>query len=392
MAKKLYLQSRIFLICFVILYYPIKAQGSFVIGLSADMSSASSASGLAIQRGLEMALEDINATGGLLGRPVLLNIRDHRGNPSRGKADIKYFANSNNVIAIFSGLHTPVALAQLQQIHHFKIPFLIPWAAGTPLVKNGYHPNFVFRMSVNDSEAGPFLIAQARQRGFKKIGLLLEKTSWGRSNEKAMQAASSTKNISIVKIEHFHWGTDNFAFALDRLVSANVEAIIFVGNALEGAAVVKQLASMSLKRPIPILSHWGITGGNFYDLAHIDLKKVDLEFLQTFSFIDSINKPTVQNFVNRFIHRYHDVQTVRQIKSPVGTAHAYDLMRYFAKTVNRIGTTDPYKLVEGLENQPPFQGLFRNFQQFFSPNNHDALSVKDFSMAHFAPDGAIELR
>ena len=147
---------------------------SIAIGLDADMSSGSARSGEAIRRGLELAIEEINATGGLLGKQVELIVRDHRGNPDRGLGNLEAFSQVPRLLGVFGGIHTPVAMRELEFIHQNKMLYLCPWAAGTPIVSNGYSPNYVFRVSVRDEYAGGFLVSESLARGFSRVGLLLD--------------------------------------------------------------------------------------------------------------------------------------------------------------------------------------------------------------------------
>ena len=88
-----------------------------VIGLDADMSKGAAQSGEAIRRGLVLAIEQINGRGGVLGRPLALEVRDHRGTPARGRDNIEDFAAMDDLVAVVGGIHTPVALAELEAIH-----------------------------------------------------------------------------------------------------------------------------------------------------------------------------------------------------------------------------------------------------------------------------------
>ena len=73
-----------------------------------------------IRRGAHIAIEEINRNGGVLGRKLQLEVRDHRGNPARGVDNILEFSAMQNVIAVLGGLHTPVAMQELKTIHqHF---------------------------------------------------------------------------------------------------------------------------------------------------------------------------------------------------------------------------------------------------------------------------------
>lgn len=88
---------------------------NILIGLDADMSSASAESGEAIRRGIVLALDGINRNGGVLGRRLELVVRDHRGNPGRGIDNMLAFAQMNDLVAVVGGIHTPVALEELER-------------------------------------------------------------------------------------------------------------------------------------------------------------------------------------------------------------------------------------------------------------------------------------
>jgi len=198
----------------------LHAEDTLYIALDADLSAVAQEGGVAIKRGAQIAIEEINAQGGIMGRQLALKEYDHRGNPARGIANIKKIAQTDNTLAILGGVHTPVALQELPYIHENKLLYLGPWAAGTPIIDNGYTPNFVFRVSVRDQEAGKVLVAAAKRRGLKKIALLLERTGWGRSNEKSMSAAAQAQGIEVVTVQWFNWKQDDMSAEFKRIADA----------------------------------------------------------------------------------------------------------------------------------------------------------------------------
>ncbi len=118
-----------------------------------------------------------------------------------------------DLVAVVGGLHTPVAQHELRAIHEAGVIYLGPWATGTEIVDNGYHPNFVFRVSVCDECAAGFLVREALKRGHARFSLALENTAWGRSNERAIRGVLADHALAPVEIGWFHWGTADF-FAL----------------------------------------------------------------------------------------------------------------------------------------------------------------------------------
>ncbi len=366
-----------------------QVENSLVIGIDADMSSGSARSGEAIRRGLELAIEEINRDGGLLGRPVELIVRDHRGNPDRGLDNLAAFTEVRDLIGVFGGIHTPVAIRELEFIHSNDLLYFCPWAAGTPVVKNGFSPNHVFRVSVRDEYAGGFLVRSALQRGGKKIGLMLERTAWGRSNEKAMKEALADQGLERVGEEWFNWGEKNLSLLTQRLAAKDCDTILLVCNSLEGVAAVKAVAGLPDSQRPRVVSHWGISGGRFFELAQDYLDGVDLSFLQSFSFVQPRYPERVQALTEAYLAKYEDCQSPRGIFAPVGTAHSYELMRMVALAIHNSQSIETTKLRESLEALENYHGIIRDYDRPFPFNHHDALDASDFFLARFDSEGVI---
>ncbi|MET0542038.1 MAG: ABC transporter substrate-binding protein, partial [Variovorax sp.] len=121
------------------------------IGLVTALSGQSALAGEAITRGLTVAIDELNAKGGLLGgRPLELVRRDDEANPAKGVVAARELIFKEKVAVLFGGLDTPVSMAIVPVINQEKVPFMGPWAAGTPITKNGANPNYAFRVSAVD--------------------------------------------------------------------------------------------------------------------------------------------------------------------------------------------------------------------------------------------------
>jgi len=386
-----YIQSLIAVIFFTVSMASHSANSKpIIIGMDADMSKAAVQGGIAIQRGAELAIDEINRIGGVLGRPLKLIVKDHRGNPARGVGNIKAFAAMDDVVAVLGGVHTPVAMHELPTLHANKMIYLGLWAAGTPVVDNGFEPNYVFRVSVRDQFAGAFLIEKALKRGFTRIALALEKTGWGRSNEKAMKAALFNAGLTPVETAWFHWGAKNMDKAVNQLLKSKPDVMLLVANAPEGLSIVRAMATQPTANRIPIISHWGITGGDFYALSKGSLDQVDLSFLQTYSFINPRYPERSEKLVKAYIERYSDVSSAKGIFAPTGTAHAYDIIHMLAKAITKAGTIERSKVQIAMENLGNYQGLLRDYRPPFNATRHDALDSSDFNLSKYDENGVIQ--
>ena len=353
------------------------------VGINADMTTADAESGVAIRRGAQVALAEINAAGGALGRPLQLQVLDHRRNPARGIANLERFAADPQLVAVLGGKHTPVVLAELPQVHAAGLPYLIPWAAGTPIIDNGYEPNYVFRVSVRDADAGAFLLSHARQLGFDRVGLLLEQTGWGRSNGDALEAAAEASGSRITHTEWFNWGQSDFAPALTRLRESGAAGILFVGNSPDGVTLVKAMLDLPEDERLPVVSHWGIAGGEFIEPLGDRLDVLPLSVLQTYSFFDPPEPERMADFLETWRSLFPDASRLEQITAPAGVAHSYDLVHLLARAIDRAGSTDRAEVRDALEQIERYEGLVRVYAPPFTPERHEALDPSDFRMGTF---------
>jgi len=364
------------------------AQSPLYIGLDADMSAVAKEGGVAIQRGALIAIEEINNAGGVLNRPLALITKDHRGNPARGIANIKAFSKQPDLVAVLGGVHTPVALKELPILHENKMIYLDPWAAGTPVVDNGYIPNYVFRISVRDEQAGKVLIKHAKKLGAKKVGLLLESTGWGRSNEKSMTNAATENGIEIAAIEWFNWGQKDLSKEISNLTNQGAEAIMLVANAPEGVVAANSLLKQKEAKGLPIISHWGIAGGAFVEKVGLDnLSKLNLFVLQTYSFTKPTNSSLNSQIIKTYQEMFDSSVTAESIPGAVGTAHAYDLIHILAKAINKANSTNTSEIRSELENLSFHKGLVKTYNPAFTKEKHDALWAEDYIISTFDSQG-----
>lgn len=364
-------------------------KGRIYIGLDADMSSGTAEGGESIRRGATVAIREINDEGGVLGLKLELVVRDHRGNPRRGVDNILEFSKMKNLVAVLGGIHTPVALSELKDIHANKIIYLGPWAAGTPIVDNGYKPNYVFRVSVRDALAGGFMVNYSFQSGYEKLGLLFERTGWGRSNEKAVLAALKERRTEPVGLEWFNWGTRDLTDEIRRLRSKGAEAVILVANPREGRIAIEAMAGLTKSKQLPIISHWGISGGNFFKDNKEILKKIDFSFLQTFSFLQPPVPEQAHKFFKSYKKSFPDTAKPEDVLSPVGAAHSYDLIHMLAKAIKTARTIERSSVRDALEQIETHAGLLKTYAPPFTPDRHDALGADSFIMARFDSNGII---
>jgi branched-chain amino acid transport system substrate-binding protein len=361
-------------------------------------------SALAIEAGIKTALSQHNFQ--LQGYQFELVRKDHRGNTSRSLANLKAFLNDPDALVLFAGLHSPPLIKNQTFINENKLLTLVPWAAAGPITRPKTFDNWVFRLSIDDTQAG-FVIAEfaTGKKGCKQPHLLLEKTPWGESNFKTMSAALG--NESYPYVTWYNWGTqeNKMATLLRNIKLQQSDCILFVGNAIEGHYLVKaMLESKDLQ--LPIYSHWGITGGNFHlQFEHADLEKVQLYFIQPcFSFLNSKTE-----LAKRVTKQYQTIastelpKAIQELSAPAGFIHSYDLTNLLINAINKIRLTDNLSanriaIKESLESlTETHEGLLKRYQQPFNSYTqigsaqHEALTRADYCMGRYNNLNQVEL-
>ena len=169
---------------------------------------------------------------------------------------------------------------------------------------------------------------------------------------------------------------------LARLKDAGADAIILVVNAPPGAQVMKSRERMGWTAPV--VSHWGISGGRFPELAGPTAGEA--HFIQTYSFFGK-QGPVGQRVLAGLMKKYPQIKGPEDVFAPVGTANAYDAMHILALGIAQAGSTDADAIRMALEDlKTPYEGLIKTFARPFTAENHDALGPDDYIMVHYEGD------
>lgn len=358
------------------------------LGLDGEFSLDNSISAQAIELGMQIAISEINAAGGVLnGRSLELVKRDHGSIPARGIKNIREFAEMPDLVAVFGGRFSPVLLEEMNVIKETKTLLMAPWSSADPIIDNGMQPNFAFRLSLRDSLAMPKMLKTCTERNLNKVGLLLTNTGWGRSNKAAADKYGETnRQPVIVHTAWYNFKDTSLIEKYESLRKAGAEAIILVANDDEAALLVKEVAALPAAQRLPILSHWGVAGGEFVKQAGSALEAVDFTVIQTFSFF-AARRPALNRFFKAAapfgLHRPEDV------RAPTGVAHAYDLTHILAHAINKAKSTDRAKVRDALEAVRNYNGLIKNFTQPFTATRHEALGSDELLMTRFRLDGVL---
>lgn len=364
----------------------------------ADYSNHSS-SALSMMMGLNTVLAEVGHE--LQGYKIEVVPKNHRGNSVRSKQHMKEFINDPDALLMFGGLHSSPYIRYRDYINENGVLLLVPWAAGGPITRYEKGMNWVFRLSIDDTKAGYRIVQYAHdKKQCKSPHLLLEDTPWGKSNFNTMSKALEKYSDVAPAVTWFDWNikVNSARILLRKIYESESDCILFVGNSIEGTEISNAVISLDKSERLPIISHWGITGGDFEQQLPPDARaQLDLSFVQTcFSFLHE-EQTDLQNLVFESAKKLYPekINSRGDIQSPPGFIHSYDLGKLLIEAVAAIQLSgnmadDRLLIRESLEKiKKPVLGLIKTYTAPFdkwsqgNSDAHEALSLEDFCMARF---------
>jgi len=234
------------------------------IGLSASLTSQFAQNGKWMRQGVELAVKEINAAGGIKGRPVKLYVEDDQGvNPTGAiNAAIKLITQ-DQVVAIVGPHFTPDILADEPSLAQYKVPALT--GATGPVVTAKGNP-YVFRVRLNDNAGAKLLVRYLTQvRHWDSIGLSYVNTAFGQGGISAVKGELEAEHIKPVLVQTHMDSTKDYTSQLLAFQKAGAKNLIIWTDDQPMGLINKQIKTLGLK--FGVAGNGGLTLPNVLNLA-----------------------------------------------------------------------------------------------------------------------------
>ncbi len=341
------------------------------IGVDGPFTGGSSSMGVSMRDGVRMAVDEINKSGGVLGRPIALVERDDEAKNERGVQIAQELINKEKVVAVVGYINTGVALASQRFFQEAKIPVMNNVATGT-LVTHQFDDqpeNYVFRNAAHDSIQAPMIVEEAvTRRGYKRVAILSDSTNYGQLGRADLEAALAQKGIKAVAVEKFNIKDVDMTPQLLKAKEAGAEAVLTYGIGPELAQIANGMTKLGWK--VPMIGSWTLSMANFIDNAGPGGEGARMP--QTF--IQQPTTPKRQSFIVTYLRTFNPKNG--RIDSPVSAAQGYDSIYLLAAAIKQAGSTDGPKIKTALENlKTPVEGVVTSYNKPFSAKDHEAITV-----------------
>src|SRR6218665_3082648 len=295
------------------------------IGVAGPFTGGSSSMGVSMRDGVRLAIDEINKSGGVLGRPLQAIERDDEAKNERGVQIAQELINKEKVRAAVGYINTGVALAALRFFQDARIPVMKKVATGSVITHqfDDQTENYIFRNSAHDSIQAPMIVEEAiTRRGFKKVAILADSTNYGQLGRAALEKALALKGIKPVALEKFNIKDVDMTAQLLKAKEAGAEAVLTYGIGAELAQIANGMTKLGWK--VPMVGSWTLSMANYIDNAGPGGEGARMP--QTF--IQEPTTPKRQSFIINYLKPFNPKNA--RIDSPVSAAQGYDSMYLLA--------------------------------------------------------------
>ncbi len=341
------------------------------IGVDGPFTGGSSSMGVSMRDGVRLAVDEINKSGGVLGRPLQLVERDDESKNERGVQIAQELINKEKVVAAVGYINTGVALASQRFFQEAKIPVMNNVATGSVITHqfDKDPDNYIFRNAAHDSIQAPMIVEEAiTRRGFKKPAILADSTNYGQLGREDLEKALSLKGIKPVAVEKFNIKDVDMTAQLLKAKEAGADVVLTYGIGPELAQIANGMTKLAWK--VPMIGSWTLSMANYIDNAGPGGEGARMP--QTF--IQEPTTPKRQSFIVSYLKTFNPKNS--RIDSPVSAAQGYDSVYLLAAAIKQAGSTDGPKIKAALEDlKTPIDGVVTTYNKPFSKTDHDAITA-----------------
>lgn len=351
--------------------------GDIVIGYNADQTVSSTAGfGVSGVHGLQIAIDEINAEGGVLGKKLRAVVLDDRGDKEISKKNIEQLIFQDNAVAIIGPANSANALYWLDIPQNNGVTIISNIATATEITtKFQDRPkNYIFRVSSLDNEQTRLLVAwMLRKTKNGKIAIIHEDTPYGTKGAKDATEVLARWGKTPVLVKSFQKDTDisSLAKIIQSAKSAGADGIYTYGYADTTSNILKALEQIKDYKPVltgaaanRLIEIWekaGPLATNLYIPAGVTPDGND--------YAKSLNKKVIEKFGTTPIF-----STVAQ---------TYDIVQLLSSAITKAGTVEREAVRDAYENVENVQGVVKFYTKPYSKESHEALSVKELTVAHW---------
>ena len=319
-----------------------KQESGIPVGQFASLTGAQASFGQSTDKGVQLALEEINAAGGVLGQPLRVITKDNQSKPGETSTAVRELITRNKVVALIGEVASGRSLEAAPIAQRSGIPMISPASTNEKVTETGDH---IFRVCFIDPFQGTVCAKFARKLGVTKAAVLTDVSKdyslgLAKSFEKEFTAGGGV----ITGKQSYSGGDKDFSAQLTAIKAGNPQVVFLPAYYTEAPLIIRQARQLGISVPF--------IGGDGWDspeLVAVGGPSVEGCYFSN-HFSEQSTDPRVVAFVDAYRKKYGG-------NPDAMVALGYDSLRLLADAMKRAGTTDPAKVNTALASTKDFPGV-----------------------------------
>jgi branched-chain amino acid transport system substrate-binding protein len=318
--------------------------GAIKVGIYGDLSGQTSSFGQSTKNGALMAIDEINAAGGINGRKVEWVMEDDQGQPQQASTVVTKLINQDKVVAIIGEVASSNSLAAAPKAQEAKVPMITPSSTNPKVTQVG---DYIFRVCFTDDFQGAVAAKFASNTlKAKKAAILGDfQSDYSKGMSQYFEEEFKRLGGTIAQKQTYTQTDSDFKGQLTSIRSAAPDVIFVPGYYGQVGVIAKQAKELGITAPL--------LGGDGWDAPQLwDLGGTALNgaYMVNHYSVDDPS-PAVQKFVAAYKAKY--AGTAPDAIAALG----YDAMNVLADAIKRAGTTESAKLRDAIAQTKGFPGV-----------------------------------
>ena len=246
----------------------VSAADTVQVGIVLPLTGSQAAFGEIEQRSFELALEEINAAGGINGKKLEFLMEDDTGRPEVGRSVAEKLITKDKVVMLGGGYSSSVTAGLAGVAQQNRIPFLINTGSADDITEKGF--DYVFRLNPPASEYSSgveqFLEKVVKP---KSVAILYENTKFGTSSSKSFAKSCEKLGIKVMLNEGYEHAGIDYKPILIRVKQLNPDILYMVSYVMDAALLMRQSRELQLTPKLFIGGGAGFTLPEFHENAGV---------------------------------------------------------------------------------------------------------------------------
>jgi branched-chain amino acid transport system substrate-binding protein len=319
--------------------------GSEVVKLGefASLTGSEATFGQSSHKGTALAVDDLNAAGGVLGKKIQLITEDDQSQAGQPATVVRKLITSDGVVAVLGEVASSRSLEAAPICQQYKIPMVSPASTNPKVTETG---DYIFRVCFIDPFQGTVMANFARKTlKLNSAAVLTDvKSDYSLGLAKFFKQGFIADGGKIVVEQNYSAGDKDFNAQLTAIKAANPDGIFVPGYYTEVGLIVLQARQQGITVPL-----FGGDGWESSSLVPIGGQALEGCFFST-HYSPQDTSPAVQNFVQKFRAEYNEMPDAM-------AALGYDSAMILADAIKRAGSTDGAKIRDALAATKDFAGV-----------------------------------